>query len=254
MVTFSSVAIHSTLIDENEFFKHYFNANALFRYDSNFFELKYSPLKEEFELIEEMQWSFSEENGLTHVKFYWPENQGIHPGTLTYLNQKDYGLEKLELYTIDPIRFVKAPEDPDISIKVVTQTELDDYKAINHIEDKTISESFADAKQPFYNDLFQNEAVTFLLAFYKGKPAGSCVLVDSDEGLEIDDLFTLKEYRLRGIASAILNFIMKKALSGDKHVFLLADAEDTPKEMYMSKGFSYEGFRIGAQKVIKGDN
>ncbi|OJF95346.1 GNAT family N-acetyltransferase [Alkalibacterium sp. 20] len=254
MVTFEAIATHSTLIDENDFFSHYYNSEAPFRYDSNFFQLKYSPIKVEFELIETMHWTFSEEYDLTHVKFYWPENQGIHPDTLDYLNQEEYGLEKLELYSITPSDFAVTTENPDISIQVVTYDNLNIFKSINYIEDKIISTSFAGAKQPFYDKLFQDESITFLLAYYKGKAAGSCIIVESAEGLELDDLFTLKEYRLRGVAKALLDYIIKQAASKQKIVFLVADAEDSPKEMYLKSGFNYEGFRIGAQKMIKGDD
>ncbi|WP_423188756.1 GNAT family N-acetyltransferase [Alkalibacterium sp. f15] len=254
MVTFEAVATHSTLIDENDFFRHYYNSEALFRYDSNFFQLKYSPTKVEFELIETMHWNFSEEYDLTHVKFYWPENQGIHPDTLDYLNQEDYGLEKVELYSIAPFDFTAVAENLDISIHVVNHEQLDTFKSINYIEDKIISTSFAEAKQPFYDKLFQDKSITFLLAYYKGKAAGSCIIVESTEGLELDDLFTLKEYRLKGVAKALLDYIIKQATPKQKTVFLVADAEDSPKEMYIKSGFNYEGFRIGAQKAIKGDD
>ncbi|MFO8068460.1 MAG: GNAT family N-acetyltransferase [Alkalibacterium sp.] len=254
MVTFEAVATHSTLIDENDFFSHYYDSEAKSRYDSNFFQLKYSPTKTEFELIETMHWIFSEDNNLTHVKFYWPENQGIHPDTLDYLNQEEYGLEKLELYSIHPAAFNITAKNPDISIQVVTYENLDAFKAINYMEDKIISTAFAEAKQPFYDKLFQDESITFLLAYYQGKAAGSCIMVESTEGLELDDLFTLKEYRLKGVAKALLDYIIKQAASKQKIVFLVADAEDSPKEMYIKSGFSYEGFRIGAQKAIKGDD
>jgi len=252
MVTFNAIATHSTRIDDNEFFSQYFDPDALFRYDSNFFQLNYSPTKEEFELIESMHWVFSLENDLTHVKFYWPEDQGIHPDTLDYLNQKEYGLEKLELYSLETERFVKKEVDPAINVTIVQADQLETFKSLNYIEDKTISESFADSKQPYYDRLFKDGAVTFLLAWYDGKPAGSCVVIESDKGLEIDDLFTLENYRLKGVATALQTFIVQEALKKQTVVFLVADAEDSPREMYRKAGFDYQSFRIGAQKVIKG--
>ncbi|MDZ7834903.1 MAG: GNAT family N-acetyltransferase [Alkalibacterium sp.] len=256
MVTFKDIATHSKIVDENDFFSHFHDPDALFRYDSNFFQLKYSPTMEEFELIETMQLVFSEENGLSHVKFYWPENQGIRPDTLAYLDQKNYGLEKLELYAIAPADYAFSGSNPDIDVQVVTEDMLETFKAINYIEDKTISVSFAEAKQPFYDRLFDDDQVTFLLAFYKGQPAGSCILVESSAGLELDDLFTLEAYRKKGVATALMGHIAAQAQAQAKQtiVYLVADAEDSPKEMYVKAGFNYEGFRIGAQKVIKGED
>lgn len=254
MVTFKDIATHSQMIDENDFFSHFHDPDALFRYDSNFFELKYSPTMEEFELIETMQLVFSEEHDLPHVKFYWPENQGIHPDTLAYLDQNTYGLEKLELYALPPADYALPDSDPEIDVRVVTEDTLETFKAINYIEDKTIAVSFAEAKQPFYDRLFDDDLVTFLLAFYDGQPAGSCILIESSAGLELDDLFTLEAYRKKGVATALMGHIAAEALSKQTIVYLVADAEDSPKDMYVKAGFTYEGFRIGAQKVFKGED
>ncbi|SFC15281.1 Acetyltransferase (GNAT) domain-containing protein [Alkalibacterium subtropicum] len=253
MVTFKSIATHSALIDENEFFAQYYDPAALFRYDSNFFQLKYSPTREEFELIESMHLVFSLENGLSHVKFYWPENQGILPDTLDYLNEAEYGLEKLELYSLDPAQYTGKEKNPDISVEVVQADQLASFKRLNYIEDKTVSESFAESKQTYYDRLYRDASVTFLLACFQGDPAGSCITIESDAGLELDDLFTLETYRFKGVATALQAFVIEEALAKQTLVFLAADAEDSPKEMYKKAGFNYEGFRIGAQKVIKGE-
>ena len=77
-------------------------------------------------------------------------------------------------------------------------------------------------------------------------------MIESDKGLEIDDLFTLENYRLKGVATALQTFIVQEALKKQTVVFLVADAEDSPREMYRKAGFDYQSFRIGAQKVIKG--
>ncbi|MER2063294.1 MAG: GNAT family N-acetyltransferase [Alkalibacterium sp.] len=253
MVTFDVIATHSNMIDSNEFFSQYFDPDALFRYDSNFFQLNYSPTKEEFELIETMQRVFSEENGLTHVKFYWPQDQGIQPDTLDYLNQHEYGLEKLELYILKPADYIKKASNEQINVTVVQEHDLETFKSLNYIEDKTISEAFAEAKQPFYDRLHQDEKVTFLLAWLNGEPAGSCIVIESDAGLELDDLFTHDRHRLKGVASALQTFIVEEAVKKESQVFLVADAEDSPKEMYKKAGFKNAGFRIGAQKVIEGE-
>lgn len=251
MVSFNAIATHSTLIDENEFFQHYFDPNALFKYDSNFFQLSYSPTKEEFLLIEEMHQFFSIQNNLEHVKFYWPQDEGIRIDTLNYLNEKNYGLEKLELYSIDSSQYPFMDSNADITIEVVEQNRLDAFKTLNYVEDLTLSKAFAEAKRPYYDRLFNESSVRLLLASYKGNPAGSCIVIKNDEGLEIDDLFTLPSYRHKGVASAVLNYVAKDALRNHSLVFLLADAEDSPREMYLKYGFQLEGFRIGAQHIFE---
>lgn len=251
-MNFQTHYTYSELIDQNDFFKQFFNPHALFRYDSNFFELLYSPSADEFILIEDMHWHFSTEYSLKHMKFVWPQNQGILPETLDYLSQEGYGLEKLELYSITPRSF-KGKSHPDIRVQSVDETTLDVFKHINYIEDRETSLSFAESKQPFYDLIVQDPSVTLKLAYMNDVPAGSCILIEQEETLEIDDLFTLPDFRKKGIAETLQTDVMLAAEQSGKQVILAADAEDSPREMYKRQGYHYEGFRIGAIRTIKED-
>lgn len=251
MLSFKQLATHSSIYDQNDFFIHYFNPDARFRYDSNVFQLLFSPVRVEFELIEEMNSQFSFDFGLSHIKFYWPENQGIYPDTLAYLNESDYGLEKLELYAILPEYFKAGPVDPLIRISNVSKELLDSFKAINYIEDLTISTAFAEHKQSFYDQLFSQSNVSFLMATINNDPVGSTIIIEGEDTIEIDDLFTLPNFRKRGVATALQQAVMQRAHHEHKTVILAADAEDSPKLMYQKQGYDYISFRIGVQKKIE---
>lgn len=250
MVSFKDLATYSFIYERNDFFIHYFNPDATFRYDSNMFQLLFSPVREEFLLIEEMNEQFSLDNGLSHIKFFWPENQGIHQDTLSCLNQAHYGLEKLELYAILPDAFMPGSVDSLITINEVTSESLALFKAINYIEDQTVSDEFAKHKQPFYNHLFNQSEVTFLLASIDDVSVGSAILVEGNETIEIDDVFTLPPYRKRGVATALQRVVMERARQQNKTVILAADAEDTPRLMYQALGYDFISFRIGVQKKL----
>ncbi|GEK91379.1 GNAT family N-acetyltransferase [Alkalibacterium kapii] len=121
---------------------------------------------------------------------------------------------------------------------------------MNYKEDLTISKSYAEAMRTYYDRLFNDPSVRLVLASYQGSPAASCILIRSDEGFEVDDLFTLPAFRRKGIARALLDQVVTMALKTRAAVFLLVDAEDSPKEIYLNSGFERVGFRIGAQKII----
>lgn len=250
MPSFKDLFPYSQRIDSNDFFEQYYNSDVPFRYDSNFFQLLYSPSVEEFKLIENMHSTFSEEYGLNHVKFYWPQNTGILPDTLAYLNEKEYGLEKLELYSINPEDFL-GKESSNWSIQKVQKDTLPLFKAINYKQDLEISESFAEDKQPFYDDLHSDEHVELRLVFKDSEAVGSCLTIESDHTIELDEVFILPDYRHQGAASALQHVIMKEARDKNKTVILAADAEDSPRTMYQKQGYSYQGFRIGAVKTIQ---
>ncbi|MCC5894643.1 MAG: GNAT family N-acetyltransferase [Alkalibacterium sp.] len=249
-MNFNTLYTYSAPLDQNDFFIQYYNPNALFRYDSNFFELLYSPSVEEFKLIEDMHWQFSLDYSLTHVKFIWPQDQGILLRTLDYLSQEAYGLEKLELYSITPQAFKGTP-NKDVVIETVDSSTLQTFKAINYVEDLESSKSFAEKKQSFYDLIFDDSAVTLRLAYLNSIPVGCCITIEQSQTIEIDDLFTLPDYRGARIAGTLQSAVMSAAFNSDKKVILAADAEDSPKEMYIKQGYCYEGFRIGAIKRLK---
>lgn len=249
MPSFNDLFPYSECIDYNEFFKQYYNPTARFRYDSNFFQLLFSPSVEEFKLIESMQVVFSQENSLGHVKFYWPQNTGILIDTLDYLNEQEYGLEKLELYCIKPDEF-KGKSNDSWTIQDVNKESLKLFKAINYSQDLELSETFADSKQPFYDDLFENKLVKLMLAFKDDEAVGSCLIIEQDETIELDEVFILPAYRHMGAASSLQHAIMERARKRNKLVILAADAEDSPREMYQKQGYHYHGFKIGAVKTI----
>ena len=55
---------------------------------------------------------------------------------------------------------------------------------------------------------------------------------------QIESVLTLEPYRKRGLATAVVNAAVATALAeGHDFVFLIADQEDWPKEMYARLGF-----------------
>lgn len=250
MPSFNELFTYSQLIDTNEFFEQYYNSEVPFRYDSNFFQLLYSPSVEEFKLIETMNKTFSEEHGLSYVKFYWPQNTGILYDTLAYLNEEEYGLEKLELYTINPSAFKVKPMKGWV-VKDVQNDTLPLFKEINYRQDLEISESFAADKQSFYDKLQADERVRLRLVYKDNTAVGSCLTIEANQTIEIDEVFVLPAYRHKGAASALQSVIMSEAEKKNKTVILAADAEDSPRTMYQQQGYSYQGFRIGAVKTIQ---
>lgn len=250
MVSFNDIEHNSNLQEENEFFKHFYNEKALFRYDSNYFQLKYQPTLAEFELIENMHIDFSQKVGLDHIKFLWPENKGFTPEVVPYFEEAGYGLEMLELYTICPENFVSSQINSNIEVVQVTEKTLAEFKSINYKEDLTINKSYAENMQAFYESLFSLDNYLFLIAHLNDKAVGSVILIESDNYVEIDDLFVDKDYRYQGIGTEIQKTVMKLANKRQKNVILVADAEDSPREMYKKQGYNYVSYQVGAQYVF----
>lgn len=249
LINFDRIARHSGLIEENEFFKLYHNPDAPYMYDYNFMELTYQPTVEEFKLIEEIQLDFQTESGLEHIKFYWPENKGFTEEILSYLSERDFGIEILELYAIEPASFLAAHPSHQARIELVTAESLADYKKINFEQDKQYGQPFAIKKQHLYELNYEDPFIHQVIAYLGDQPVGALDLIHSKETVEIDGFFVVKEQQQKGIGTALQQYAMDFAKG--RIVILVADGEDTPKEMYEKQQYRYISYRVGAQKIIK---
>lgn len=85
-------------------------------------------------------------------------------------------------------------------------------------------------------------AAAVMARFFAVRAGGELVsatdLYASDSAAQIEDVVTLPEHRGRGYASAVVVKALEEArLAGNDLVFLLADDEDWPKELYARLGF-----------------
>lgn len=71
-----------------------------------------------------------------------------------------------------------------------------------------------------------------------GTLASVCLLFSDGQTAQIEDVATLKSYRKRGLANEVVTLAIREANeTGHDFVFLVADEEDWPKEMYGRLGF-----------------
>jgi ribosomal protein S18 acetylase RimI-like enzyme len=79
---------------------------------------------------------------------------------------------------------------------------------------------------------------TYALALVDGKAVGFFSEAVKGEYGYLENLFVDPDYRLRGVATALVQHTARLAREkGARTVFLPADANDTPKEMYWRMGF-----------------
>jgi GNAT superfamily N-acetyltransferase len=75
-----------------------------------------------------------------------------------------------------------------------------------------------------------------------GQLAGDCELYVDGSDAQVEYVDTLEEFRGRGVARAVVLRSIEAALeAGARHVFIVADEDDWPKELYERLGFD----RIG---------
>ena len=150
-----------------------------------------------------------------------------------------YTVETLVVMTLDP-DFDQAPR-PDVDVREI------DEDALSGVLVETWSAGNPEMSEETVRQLVARRVafdapVTAFAAFAEGRPVAHLDLRRRDGVAEIDNVGTLPDHRNHGYARAlVLHAIARARSQGDDLIFLLADAEDWPRELYAKLGFGVIG-------------
>ena len=86
-------------------------------------------------------------------------------------------------------------------------------------------------------------SVRYFAVAADGRLVSECSLFSDGRTAQVESVQTLRDYRNRGFAAATVGRAVEEARAGGHElVFLLADDEDWPKELYRKLGFEPVGF------------
>lgn len=248
-ITFENIYVVGQVVFENNQYKHIHYPEMLLRYDSNFIEFKISPSLSEFKSAEIYLRNYHLKNGQNHVKFYFPPNKKLAEELVAYMKDSGYSIGFLELYAIQPKQFPLVADNPDVEVQVVTDKNLETFLELQYKHDLELGSEFANQKRELAKRNFEDPSIQQLLAFYKGVPAGSVDVIISKETAEIDGLVVDEDFQKKGIGSRLQKFVMEKYTN--KTIILVADGEDTPREMYRKQNYEYLGFKYHSHKIFE---
>ena len=184
------------------------------KYDHNCFEYSAQPTREEFESA----LAFQKERGDKFIKL---------EGSLPLVN--DFGLESGITLTM---QLFGNADDWHVNDEIIIKEP--NYKDIIAIELKHFGQMYGeDFTVRNADELF--EFLDFRGAYIDGKLVGPYYFYSSNGFTCIDGLIVDEDYRNRYVATTLLKHAVNEA-AGDV-VFLHADEDDTPKEMYEKLGF-----------------
>ncbi|MEG0293163.1 GNAT family N-acetyltransferase [Enterococcus sp.] len=240
-VSFDDIFILGNTVVDNKHYKHVHYPEMLIRYDSNFLDFKVLPTVKEFVAIESYLRSYHIERGQNHLKFSLPENKKMSEPFETYLTKNGYEISCLELYAIEPKNFPQINRNSEIDVQFLTEDHLEQLINIKYENDLEYGEAFARQKTQQIKKQFSDPKIQQVIAFYQGEAVGYVDLILSNHTVEIDELSVHTKHQNKGIGSHIQRFVMDQYL--DKKIILVADAEDTPREMYRKQNYEYLGFK-----------
>ena len=97
---------------------------------------------------------------------------------------------------------------------------------------------------PLYGESFaarnfrrRHEKMTYHGAYLENALVGACYTYSKDGYTCLDGLVVDRDYRHQYIATTLIKRIVETARKNSERVFLHADIDDTPKEMYIKLGF-----------------
>lgn len=248
-ISFENIYTVGHVVFENDQYKHVHYTEMLVRYDSNFIEFKKLPSLEEFKEAASYLREYHLKNNQKHVKFYLPENEKPTGELINYFNDSGYEFGYNELYAIQPNQFPEINNHQEIEIQAVTEVNFEDFLALQYEQDLKFGEEFATQKITMHTGNFEDPNLLQFMAYYNGVPAGSVDVIIAKDTAEIDGLSVLEAYQKKGIGSRLQGFVMDEY--HDKTVILVADGDDTPKEMYRKQGYQCLGFKYEVQKIYK---
>lgn len=248
-ISFEDIYLLGQVVRETELYRHYHYPEMLARYDSNFIEFKRMPNLEEFKESVNYLREFHQKNGQKHIKFVFPENEKLTADIFFHLIGEDFNMGVMELYAIEPGDFPRVEDSLDIEVQEVTEENLETYLNLQYDQDLKFGSEFAYQKVEQHKQHFQQDNILQVLATYKGTAVGSVDIIEKENTAEIDGLAVEESHQRKGIGSRLQKFVMDRF--PDKIIILVADGEDSPREMYKKQNYQYMGFRHEVQKIYQ---
>nr|WP_256521736.1 GNAT family N-acetyltransferase [Halobacillus sp. A5] len=228
-------------------FEHFHNPYILQRYDSNFLQFKRMPELSEFTGAYEYLHNFHFERGLHHVKFCFPQNEKPGEELCQFFKQFEMSTGSLELYQIQPEQFPEAVPHNDIQVETVNSLNFPVFSDLHYHQDLEFGAAFAKQKVEFNKKLFRDPDIEMVLAYYKGIPAGSVTAIRKKGIVEIDHLVVEDHLQRKGIGTRLQQHVMKQF--PDSTIILVADGNDSVRDMYRKQNYQFKGFQVEAQKI-----
>jgi len=139
---------------------------------------------------------------------------------------------------------MKSPEwkttDACQILKMTDPSMIEDLASMDLIHDSGSSgEDFCNRRARRRGEVYLSEIpLDSYICYFNGIPVGNCDLFLHNSTAKIEDFAVLPEYQRRGIGTTILKHMIDTALmKSAATIYLIADEDDTAKEMYLKLGF-----------------
>lgn len=205
-------------------------------YDTNKWIYKAMPTLETWQLDQSTQLSMHHNQGSSHLAFTFPENISLSAEWLHEIETQGFELGLMELYAIESSE-VNSFNLHNLEVDFVTKKTLEDYISVHRLFAKPYGQDYVEQSEQVIRNQFESEDKHRVIA-YKGKtPVGIMDLIIGQHTAEIDAFGVVHKYQKQGVGTAMQAFVASSAK--DKTIILLADGEDSVKDMYVKQGYTF---------------
>ncbi|UDI77688.1 GNAT family N-acetyltransferase [Staphylococcus taiwanensis] len=220
----------------------YLTPSEPLKYDTNKWVYKEVPTIKEWYKDMDSQFELHQQQQSNHLAFSFPENEQLDATWLECIKKEGFELGILEFYIIEGKQLAQLASRDDIVIQIVDNSNKEDYLNIFYSFALPYGKPFAlDSVNHLRRQIQNNEDSTLrLIAYLNEQPVGSVNIIETEETVEIDSFGVLESHQRQGIGSTLQAYIGQ--LAGERPVILVADGEDTAREMYVKQGYTYQSF------------
>lgn len=205
-------------------------------YDVNKWDYKQMPSIKSWEQDMKNQLDMHKKQASHHLAFTFPENTLLDQQWLDKIQTYDFELGLMELYAIES-QNIKKHKNDQIKVMFVTEQTLEDYITIYRQFAEPFGEAYADESIEVIRNQFNKDSKSRVIAYKADVPVGILDLIISQCTVEIDGFGVDESYQKQGIGSTMQTFVAEVA--DTKPIILIADGEDSAKEMYIRQGYIY---------------
>ncbi|HEV8089043.1 MAG TPA: GNAT family N-acetyltransferase [Actinomycetota bacterium] len=141
----------------------------------------------------------------------------------------------------------REPDRPGaLDVDIVSFAEARELILQTHLEDEQLPDAiaapFTDARAKYETAI----GAQFFVAQVDGEQAGLCELYIDGEDAQVEDVGTILRFRNRGVARSVVLAACEAArAAGAIRIWILADDEDWPKQLYERLGFDRLATDVG---------
>lgn len=145
-----------------------------------------------------------------------------------------FTLGELEVYELVAPQF---SINEAVEVCIVDTTTQADFLRIKYEDALAFGEQYAKERDSWLRRVLTTQELTAVIAYLDNEAVGAVELIVQDTTAELDQFFVKPAYQRRGIGSTIQHFIETKYPF--HAIFLVADADDTPRDMYQRQGYEH---------------